>query len=210
MKEIDQPKKPKWELSQASFKLLLDWLDPDPQRAAEEYEKLHRDLVDYLSRRSRQISPEVLADAAFDRIAQKLEKGDALPTDNHKAYCRGVARLVLLEFLRRPENVLKSEGGESEKLSWQLFKQSLEDENSREQRKQETDCLKECLRRLRPKDRELLLLYYGGDEPTRERNRKKLAMKLELSYGALRTRASRLRAKVEECVRRCLERGDTR
>jgi RNA polymerase sigma factor (sigma-70 family) len=209
MKEIDQPKKPKWELSEAAFKLLLDWLDPDPQRAAEEYEKLHRDLVDYLSRRSHQISPEVLADATFDRIARKLEKGDALPAGNHKAYCRGVARKLLLEFLRRPENVFGPEEIESEKRSWQLFKQSLEEENARGRSGRLSDCLNECLRRLKPEDRELLLLYYGGDKPRRERNRKKLAAKLKLKYGALRTRASRLRAKVRECARRCRERGDT-
>ena len=210
MKEIDQPKKPKWELSEASFKLLLDWLDHDHHRAAEEYKKLHRDLVDYLSRRSRQISPEVLADATFDRIARKLEKGDALPTDNHKAYCRGVARLVLLEFMRRPENVFGSEDPESQKTSKRLFKQSFEEENARGRNERMSECLNECLRQLKPKDRELLLLYYGGgDELTRERNRKELATRLKLKYGNLRTRASRLRAKVEECVRRCLERSDT-
>jgi DNA-directed RNA polymerase specialized sigma24 family protein len=210
MKEIDQPKKPKWELSEAAFKLLLDWLDPDPQRAAEEYEKLHRDLVDYLSRRSHQISPEVLADATFDRIAQKLEKGAALPTGAHKAYCRGVARLLLLEFMRRPENVFGAEEIESQKLSWQLFKQSLEEEKAHGWSERMSECLHECLRQMKPKDRELLLLYYGGDgEPARQRNRQKLAAKLKLSYSNLRTRASRLRAKVEQRVKRCLERGDT-
>jgi DNA-directed RNA polymerase specialized sigma24 family protein len=112
--------------------------------------------------------------------------------------------------MRRPENVFGAEEIESQKLSWQLFKQSLEEEKAHGWSERMSECLNECLRQLKPKDRELLLLYYGGDgELTRQRNRQKLAAKLKLSYGALRTRASRLRAKVEQRVKRCLERGDT-
>ncbi len=208
MKEIDQPQKPKWELSQASFKLLLDWLDPDPQRAAEKYLEIRLDLVSYLRQRSYRISPEVLADATFDRIARKLEKGDALPAGNHKAYCRGVARLLLLEFLRRPEN--SPDDLESPDVSKQLTRRSFTEESARQRSERMSDCLNDCLLRLKSKDRELLRLYYSGDEATRERNRKELATRLKLSYSNLRTRAFRLRAKLVKCVNDCQEQGGAR
>jgi DNA-directed RNA polymerase specialized sigma24 family protein len=68
------------------------------------------------------------------------------------------------------------------------------------------DCAKDCLKRLTSDQRRLLMLYYGGDEKTRARNRRELAKELRISDEALRLRVHRARRIVREYYEDCLKR----
>jgi DNA-directed RNA polymerase specialized sigma24 family protein len=77
-------------------------LDPDPARAGEKYEALREALVEFLDWRGA-LFPEELVDETFNRVMRKLEEVETirdLPT-----YCQGVARLVLLQSLERPNKM---------------------------------------------------------------------------------------------------------
>jgi hypothetical protein len=60
---------------------------------------------------------------------------------------------------------------------------------------------------MKPDARELIRAYYEGEGEVKIRNRKDLAGRLEVPLNALRIRAFRLRAKIEECVRACVTGG---
>ena len=65
-------------------------------------------------------------------------------------------------------------------------------------------CLEQCLRRLPAETRALLTDYYHGATRSRLDERRQLAERLGLTYGALKTRAHRARHALEICVRACL------
>jgi hypothetical protein len=70
------------------------------------------------------------------------------------------------------------------------------------------ECLESCLDALPRHGRDLITRYYQGDRLAKVRNRKDLSESLGLAPNALRNRALRLRARLETCVARCLNRRD--
>ena len=84
-------------MTAAGLARLLARLDADVERAAAEYERLHRALVRFFDWRGAW-SPEECADEALDRLANRLE-GDT-NVESVRSYVYGIARLVLLEHQR--------------------------------------------------------------------------------------------------------------
>jgi DNA-directed RNA polymerase specialized sigma24 family protein len=68
-------------------------------------------------------------------------------------------------------------------------------------------CLTGCLSQVTPNNRNLILRYYQGERQNRIQNRQTMAKEFGIPLNALRNRALRLRAKLEECVLRCTERN---
>src|SRR5262249_7890614 len=68
-----------------------------------------------------------------------------------------------------------------------------------------TRCFGECLGRLSPAQRELLLAYYEGEKSQRIENRARQAAALGITLNNLRNRALRLRERVEACTRQCIQ-----
>jgi DNA-directed RNA polymerase specialized sigma24 family protein len=90
-----------WVLTEAAFTKLLSAFDPDPERAGEKYEALRESLVKFLDWRGAR-APEDLVDETFNRVARKLEEGEAI--QDVPSYCHGVARLVFLQSLEHPSS----------------------------------------------------------------------------------------------------------
>src|SRR5215475_771764 len=78
-----------------------------------------------------------------------------------------------------------------------------------EQRKKDSllECLNRCLQKLPPESLHLITRYHRGEEALDKARRKELARSLGIPLSALRIRAYRIRAAIEECVKNCLERG---
>jgi DNA-directed RNA polymerase specialized sigma24 family protein len=75
-------------------------------------------------------------------------------------------------------------------------------------------CLEDCLEQLPPETRAFILDYYAGDGQDRITNRRRLADEMGTGLNALRNRALRLRANLQECVQECIDgkrdkRGDS-
>lgn len=176
------------------FAALLARLDPDPDRAAAEYERLRRALIKFFDWRGH-TAPDDCADETLDRLARKL--GDTAVGDVNR-YAYGIARLVLLEQQRLP--VLAPIGPEAD--SARVPPPAMPDEASRDE--QMRDCFEGCLDRLPRRDHELVVAYYEGERGARIANRQRLAAAFELSDNALRSRVQRLRDQLERCVRTCM------
>ena len=64
-----------------AFHALLDWLNPNRDRAADEYVRLHRRLAKMFEARGC-LTPEDCADETFNRVGSQLIEGKEIRTDN--------------------------------------------------------------------------------------------------------------------------------
>lgn len=182
------------ELTARSLAGLLARLDPDPDRAGEAYEALRSTLVKFFDWRGAR-APDECADLTLDRLARKLEEGERI--EDPRGFAHGIARLVLLEQWRSPEARAVPAGEAAlERLAAPEPPGTPEDEPR-------GACFEKCLSELPAEGRRLILGYYAA-EGRKIENRKRLADSLGLSDNALRSRAQRIRDRLERCVGRCL------
>ena len=177
-------------LTPDSFEVLLQWLDPNRDQAAEQYEKIRQRLVRAFIRVGCGDDAEYLADDTFDRVARKLiEKKVPEPFIGDKAvYFHGFVSNVCHEHLR----ILK----QRERLRPDPPKVDLEEESA---------CLEECMARLGEGDRRLVIQYYSFDKTAKIEYRRKLAEEFGLSLAGLRTRRHRICNQLKPCIETCLQ-----
>jgi len=192
-----------WVLTQEAFEKLLVCLDPDRERAGEQYEHIRQSLITFFECR-RSFLPEDQADETLNRVARRLAEGKEIYVENPTSYFYGVARNVLKEHWEAPESALLESLPPSKALSddpSRLHERQLE----QYQREQQLDCLERCLQGLPSRNRELISQYYRGETGVKIQNRKSLARTLGIPLNALRIRALRIRETLEDCVDSCLE-----
>ncbi len=182
----------RWSLTPEAFDRLLGQLGPEPESAAREYEAIRRRLIDFFDWRG-VLAPEALADETLDRVARKLDEGEAV--ENLRAYCYGVAKRVLLEWDKRQAR---------EAVALRDLPAPGRGEPEAEER---VACLERGLRQLPAADRELIVEYYRGEGKAHLPGRKALADRLGITYATLKTRAHRIRTRLEEAFR-CAEPGN--
>jgi DNA-directed RNA polymerase specialized sigma24 family protein len=183
-------------LTAESLSRLLAGLDDDRDRAGEAYEALRRTLVKFFDWRGA-VHPEECADETLDRLARKLDEGTAIVDPGR--FARGIARLVLLERWRRPEaRALRADPSHLAQVPAPVTPEPTDDEPR-------SGCFARCLDELPQDGRELILGYYAGSGRVKIDARKRLAESLRLTDNALRSRAQRLRDRLERCTARCLE-----
>lgn len=174
------------ELTKEGFDRLLAWLDEDREKAAEKYEEIRNRLMKVFESRGC-ASPDRLADETIDRVARRIHEVAATYEGKPVLYFHGVARLVHLEYLRRRPLWLPT---------------SIDD--TPEEIEERYDCLEQCLNRLTPRNRELILDYYDDKRQTGTDPRKQAAWRLGISPNALRIRAHRIRESLGKCIGACL------
>lgn len=194
-----------WVLSQEAFDKLLACLHPDRDRAAEKYEATRQKLITFFEIRG-SLSPEDHADETINRVARKLEEGKEIYASDALIYFYGVARNVLKEHWDRPGRDSDSmDDLASGKGPFQDPELAKEEEAARLLLERRLECLEQCLQKLPRETRELITDYYQGDKGIKVKNRNRLAEKLGMPLNALRIKACRLRAKLEDCVKGCLK-----
>lgn len=184
-----------WSLTQKGFARLLHSLDGDLGQAADKYEKLRQGLVRFFDWRGAR-SPEDCVDITFDRVAKRLDAGETI--EDVSSYCRGVARLVLLEDLRAPERRMT----EFEEARGQVWRHEGEGESDTLL----AECLDRCLATLPESNRTLILRYYSEQKRRKIDDRAAMATELGVPQSALRSRAQRIRNALEKCVVQCTRR----
>ena len=186
----------KWVLTEEAFAKFLSCLDPDPERAGERYEALRESLVKFLDWRG-SLFPDELVDETFNRVARKLDEGETIR--DLPAYCHGVARLVFLQSLEHPDN----KRVELENLP--PIAAPAPEPVAPDARR---ECFSHCLRELSAESRQLITSYYQNEKRRKIDNRVSLAERLGIPLNALRSRAQRVRDKLERCVMRCCKKSN--
>lgn len=178
---------------QQMFDRFLLLLDPDRNRAGEQYENIRRKLVKFFQWRECEL-PEDHADEVLQRMIRKIAQGEDI--QNPFSYCYGVARKVLLEIRK---NRMR------EQTAVEELSRSQTSANHKREPAEAVECLNRCLQLLSPENTRLILKYYEDERGAKAENRKKLAEDLCIPLNALRIRAHRLREILERCVKECLE-----
>jgi RNA polymerase sigma factor (sigma-70 family) len=191
------PQKIKWELTSEALAKFLACLDQDAERAGVRYESIRLALIKFFDWRGAPF-PEELADESLNRVIRKVDEGES-PRDM-PTYCHGVARLVLLESLKRPE----SRRADIEELDQVAAPEQEIEQDERLAR------FARCLSELSAESRQLILQYYQDERRSKINNRLSLAERLGIPLNALRSRAQRIRDKLEECVTRRVKKNDFR
>jgi DNA-directed RNA polymerase specialized sigma24 family protein len=176
-----------WSLTQESFEGLLAWLAPGREDAGRKYEEIRRSLIKIFTCRGC-LDPEDLADETINRVADRRHDIEGSYTGDPALYFYGVANKIHLEYLRRKPVPPPPPPPEPEE----------------EAAVQEYECLRRCIERLPLHNRELVMQYYQDEKRAKINNRKLLAERLGIGLNALRIRAHRIRAALQECVEECL------
>jgi DNA-directed RNA polymerase specialized sigma24 family protein len=186
---------------------MLAELHPDSERAGEQYEKIRQKLVKLFEWRGC-AHPDECADETFNRVAQKICEGTTIWADDPYSYFHGVALNVLREYWRSAEQAAKSleEVAQAQGLPVDPEELLLRDMEQKEKERL-LECLNQCLQNLPPESLYLITRYHQGEEAINKARRKELAQSLGIPLNALRIRAYRIRAAIEECVRNCLGHG---
>ena len=181
-----------WVLTEEAFGRFLSHLDADAERAGEKYEAIRRKLVKFFDWRGAHF-PEECSDETINRVVRKLESGETIrdiPT-----YCHGIARLVFLETLKKPEH---------RQVSLDDLRSVAVPTPSTEQESAQRECFARCLGGLSAESRQLILQYYEDERRDKINNRQALAAQLGIPLNALRCRVQRIRDRLEQCVTNCL------
>lgn len=191
----------RWDLTREAFDALLARLDPDRERAGEKYEAARQLLVEFFEARGCQPAAEC-ADEALNRVARKIVEGEEVR--DVRKYLYGVARHLLLESSRGVareavpiDSVLPSLG---------VGAHDEEGERRRAERESRLECLEACMKSLPEESREFIAEYYREERGLKIEPRREQARRLGITLRALRLRAYRIRARLDDCVRACLER----
>lgn len=187
-------------LTADSFSMLLVALDKDEVRAAEKYETLRYKLVNLLTWKGCTNSDaDDLADKTLDRVAAKIAEGEKV--ENVAAYAGSVARFILLEHKRKKRE--DAAGDDLPEVAVDPEVDILQDEDDR------MECLRDCMSSTvpNPSDQRIIVGYYDTESNEKNKHaRKRLAESLDMSIGALKVKACRLRDKLERCINECVER----
>jgi DNA-directed RNA polymerase specialized sigma24 family protein len=186
-------------MSQEDFDRLLQWFGPDRDASARKYLEAHGKLSRYF-RFNYCDCPEDLADEVMNRVARKtppLWQGRS-----HTDVLLGFAHYVLKEYMRRSACFVDGLGpgeGMNETRRGDFEASAAEEKEIR------AKCIDTCLAKLPEGDHQLLLEYHKYERGAKSAHRKAMAEARGITLNALRLKASRLKADLGDCVRRCCQ-----
>jgi DNA-directed RNA polymerase specialized sigma24 family protein len=177
----------KQEVTREKFAGFLEWLNPRPDLAGEEYERLRFRLCTFFAQRGSNHADE-LADETINRVILKASEEQI---DNKIAYFYGVAKNVFRESLRKERTHLDID--EVTIAAKAPEEQSFSGE-----------CLDKCLAKLPAESRELLLDYFSEAKQAKIELHRRISEKLDMTQTALRMRVMRTKQKLKICVQECM------
>ncbi len=179
-------------LTSHALNSLLARFSEDERQSAAHYTALRDALVRFFELKG-DAEPETAADETLDRTAAKVAANT--PIDDVKKYSFGVARLIFLERLRfsKKERLAAEDFYERGKTSAANVANADTDD---------FHLLRECFESL-PTAERVFLGDYFADLPAAAltEQRRRLTVEKEISLNQMRVKVSRLRKRLDRCVR---------
>jgi RNA polymerase sigma factor (sigma-70 family) len=193
-------------LTKEKFDRLMEWLGKDRETAALKYESIRHDFIRYFSR-SVGADAEELADETINRVIEKLPQIIGSYSGDPKYLFFRYARLTRLEHIRRlarrelpREDDYRTIGDLPDPRTFAKAKADAEAEERDE------SCLVECLRKFRPEEQRMFLLYYQEGNRLQLDWRRSLAAEAGISLNALRLQIHRQKERLYACIVACRQR----
>lgn len=185
------------------FEVFLTWLDNGTDSQGRSYLEMRTKLVTYFERKNC-IEVDDLADETLSRVARRLDEEGSLEADSPAQFCYIVARYVFLEYLRRPQSksVQIDENKSESAINRPVVVPDDDDASIKEAM---LACLDSCTARLETTSNRLIIRYYQGSERVKIENRRAMAEELGITVNALSIRAYRIRERLHDCVKQCME-----
>lgn len=173
--------------TQEPFDKLLQWLDPDRNKAGEKYERIRFRLIRIFSCRGVH-DAEDLADETINVV---VSKSDWL-IENYRGdpalYFYGVAKKIYKVHIK-PKPVPIPPPPEPDPVEIE----------------RQCGCLDRCLeQKLTQAERQLVLKYHEKNKQEKIQVRKQLAEELGISMNALRIRVCHIHSRLRPCIEHCL------
>lgn len=179
-------------LTSHALNSLLARFSEDERQSAAHYTALRDSLVRFFELKG-DAEPETAADETLDRTALKVAADT--PIDDVKKYSFGVARLIFLERRRfsKKEQLAAADFYGRDKISTASIENAETDD---------FHFLRECFESLSSAERAFLQTYFA-DLPAAKltEQRRRLTVEKEISLNQMRVKVSRLRKRLENCVR---------
>ena len=173
------------------YPFLLNALCPDdPDEAIRRFLLLHQKLESFF-RLNGMYDPPTDADDTCDRAEEKLANGYDIPDITR--FCMGIARNIVRERRRNRKR---------EEWAWLELLGYSQDKSNEAVVEKIMNLMKPCFEELPTDDQVLLIEYCNVSPQERAEVRHKLADRLNLSIAALRIKVTRLRRRLQECVKR--------
>lgn len=179
-----------------SFEEILAWLNADRDVAAAMYVQLRHDLAKMFMW-GRCADPEGMTDETLDRVAKKVHVVRPTYEGDPRLYFRAVANNLIKENNKKIKSQVSLEGID---LPVPTLTETEDDTAEIE------ECLRQCLQKLSPDNRELILGYYAKEKQAKIDHRNELAQKFGIKLETLRVRVFRIRESLAGCIERCLKR----
>ena len=169
-------------IDQTAFDLMLFWLNPDREKAAQKYESVRRRLIELFASR-RFVDAERLADDTIDRVVTKVPQISVGWVGDPLHYFRAVAKMIMLENSRPTTAPLP-----------------IPDPPDPDELERQDRCLDHCLELVSQDERTLILEYIDG----KKKDRYDQAVRLGISANALRIRVYQIKKTITPCLKECL------
>ena len=191
-------------LTREAFDTLLATLHPNRDVAAQEYERIRARLANFFEYRGC-AAPHDYADITINCAAKKISEGSEIYSTDPLSFFMGIARNILQEYWEQvPKRAASLQDLSEGEHPWEDPRESTERDEDISRSELELMCLERCLEDTAEENRALILGYYVGEKGRKIANRKKLAQELNIAPANLRLRAFRVRERLENCVRSCL------
>lgn len=169
-------------IDQTAFDLMLFWLNPDRDKAAQKYESVRRRLIEMFASRGF-ADAERLADDTIDRVITKVPQISVGWVGDPLHYFLAVAKMIRLENTRPAPAPLP-----------------VPDPPDPEDLERQDRCLEHCLELVAPDERRLILEYVDG----KKKERHDQGERLGISANALRIRVYQIKKTITPCLKECL------
>jgi len=173
-------------MTQDELETLLRWLDPDPETAGQELNRIRASIVKMLSSRGC-IDADTEADVVIDRVAAKVKGIVSSYQGSPAKFFHGFARNILHECW--------------DKQSKQIHAIPEVDPIPEEK----IQCLEKCTEKLSSDQRYKITEYHRYDGQEKIKQRKLLAERFGLTLTALRIKVHRIGVILKPCIIGCLE-----
>lgn len=184
--------------SDEEFNQMLDWLDPDRERAGVKFLEIGTRVTKILVRRQCYAAEE-LWDETANRVCHRVK--DVAPTyvGDPALYFYAVARLVHMEWMQ--EEKWRRERADNRPPKPPDPGDDVELIHK---------CLDECLLKLSDDDHKMILKYYEKETRAKIEQRKELAEKMGITLNGLRMRVHRINGPLRKCILACLSKSKSR